>query len=404
MLPWIFFLGSIFHFAYGQNGWTIYKDTNSGLPQNTVRCIAVDTITNLKWVGTDYGLASFDGTNWVTYNTGNSAIPDNTIRSLLTDGLGNLWVGTNGSGLAKFDGASWTVYNTSNSGIPDNLVKAMALDTAGDLWVGTPSALGKFDGSTWAIWNSMNSNLTFPHVTRIAVDKNNIKCVGTLNGGLYYFNDTTFTNYSYWLGTLPENTITGVAIDSAGSRWWSMSSAGVIENKINNTWFWSSTSNSNIISDATTYIYIDDAQRKYVTTADRGIMVLSGINNWVNYDSSNSAFPDSWAICCVKDTNGILWIGTFNEGLVRADESVINGIINLSQDSSLISFWPNPCTDELYVQTKEQTQIKIFDLAMRKIQEWNGGKNAIAILNIQNLAPGIYFLKCGDAIAKLIKK
>lgn len=402
MLPWIFFCGSIFHFGYSQNGWTVYNSANSGLPQNTVRCITVDTVTNMKWVGTDFGLAAFDGTTWTIYNTANSAIPDNAIRSLLADGFGNLWVGTNGNGLGKFDGASWTTFTTSNSGIPDNLVKALAFDTAGALWIGTPSGLGKYDGITWNTWNNMNSTLTYPHVTRLAVDRNNIKCIGTLNGGLYYFNDTAFTNYSYWLANLPENTITGVAIDSANNRWWGMSSSGIIEHKNNNTWFWSSTSNSTIISDVTTYLFIDRDQRKYVTTADRGIMILNG-NNWVNYDSSNSVFPDSWATCCIKDTSGILWIGTLNEGLVRANESMINGMCPTTT-SSLFIFWPNPCKEELFLKTGDENSIELFDLSMRRIRSWKSEKNTMTEINLGDISPGIYLLKSGEGIARLVKQ
>jgi ligand-binding sensor domain-containing protein len=65
-------------------------------------------------------LAKFDGVNWTVYNTSNSGLPDNYVRAIAIDGQGNKWIGTLGEGLAKFDDVNWTVYNTSNSGLPDN--------------------------------------------------------------------------------------------------------------------------------------------------------------------------------------------------------------------------------------------------------------------------------------------
>jgi hypothetical protein len=83
------------------------------------------------------GLAKFDGVNWTVYNTSNSGLPDNYVRAIAIDGQGNKWIGTDGGGLAKFDGVRWTVYNTSNSGLPDNWVNAIAIDGQGNKWIGT---------------------------------------------------------------------------------------------------------------------------------------------------------------------------------------------------------------------------------------------------------------------------
>ena len=46
---------------------------------------------------------------WVVYNTSNSGLPDNFVRSIAVDPQGNKWIGTYGGGLAKFDGVNWTV-------------------------------------------------------------------------------------------------------------------------------------------------------------------------------------------------------------------------------------------------------------------------------------------------------
>jgi ligand-binding sensor domain-containing protein len=70
------------------------------------------------------------------YNTSNSGLPnDDYVNAITIDGLGNKWIGTN-NGLAKFDGVNWAVYNTSNSGLPDNSVNsAIAIDGQGNKWI-----------------------------------------------------------------------------------------------------------------------------------------------------------------------------------------------------------------------------------------------------------------------------
>jgi ligand-binding sensor domain-containing protein len=45
------------------------------------------------------GLAKFDGVNWTVYNTSNSRLPDNYVRAIAIDGQGNKWIGTEVEGL-----------------------------------------------------------------------------------------------------------------------------------------------------------------------------------------------------------------------------------------------------------------------------------------------------------------
>jgi ligand-binding sensor domain-containing protein len=75
--------------------------------------------------------------SWTVYNTSNSGLPSNDVRAIAIDGQGNKWIGTPNGGLAKFDGVNWTVYNTSNSGLPSNSVHAIAIDEQGNKWIGT---------------------------------------------------------------------------------------------------------------------------------------------------------------------------------------------------------------------------------------------------------------------------
>jgi ligand-binding sensor domain-containing protein len=78
------------------------------LPNNDVWSITIDGSGD-KWIGTENGLAKFDGTKWTIYNTLNSALPNNDIQAIIIDGNGNKWIGTFGGGFVKYDGKTWTV-------------------------------------------------------------------------------------------------------------------------------------------------------------------------------------------------------------------------------------------------------------------------------------------------------
>jgi ligand-binding sensor domain-containing protein len=106
--------------------WTTYNTSNSGLVDNFVMAIAIDSSGN-KWFGTYNGVSKFDGTNWTTYNTSNSGLAHNFVKGIAIDASGNKWLGTY-DGVSKFDGTNWTTYDTSNSGLADHQVTAIAIE------------------------------------------------------------------------------------------------------------------------------------------------------------------------------------------------------------------------------------------------------------------------------------
>src|SRR5580704_4128730 len=73
-----------------------------GLPQSTVQAVA-RTPDGYLWIGTQEGLARYDGARFTVFEPGNeSAIPNKDITALHIDRGGALWVGTR-SGLAVLE-------------------------------------------------------------------------------------------------------------------------------------------------------------------------------------------------------------------------------------------------------------------------------------------------------------
>jgi len=94
---------------------------------------------NFVWVGTTVGLVKINKITRETifYDKTNSGLPSNYVKAIAIDNMGVKWIGTKDGGLAKFDGVNWTVYYTSNSGLPTNDVQEITTDNEGNIWIGT---------------------------------------------------------------------------------------------------------------------------------------------------------------------------------------------------------------------------------------------------------------------------
>jgi ligand-binding sensor domain-containing protein len=365
----VFFTATVFFYARAQSAFTIFNSQNSQLPINTVRAIAIDSL-NRKWVGTDYGLAVFDETNWTIYQTSNSGLPDNAIRSIAFDNNGAAWIGTINGGVAKFDGTNWTVYDQFNSPLPSQQINAVAFDSSNNKWIGTTSGLVKFDDTNWTVWDNTNSALVSNNIQTIAIGRNQLKYLGCINGGMAYFNDTVFTVYSAWNSQIPDNTVIHIALDSNDSRWVAMPTGGLCTHFGGSAWSYYSTFNSTIQSDALDGVFVDKQQNKYIASMQKGLIIFKN-NNFVFYDSTNSDMPDTWVYCVIKDTNNIIWLGTYDGGLIKVSESVLNSIGN-TQGDFFIDVFPNPATTSITIlisDMNEEKKLALFDCSGRKITE-----------------------------------
>ena len=117
-----------------------------GLPQDTIRAIA-QTPDGYLWVGTDEGLARFDGYEFVVYNQGNNNLPGNSITALASAADGSLWIGTS-KGIAQLrDGQVRSL--TTKDGLAEGPVSSLFVDHLGNLWVVAGGNLSRFDGRTF---------------------------------------------------------------------------------------------------------------------------------------------------------------------------------------------------------------------------------------------------------------
>ena len=120
---------------------------DAGLP----RAVAQDR-DGFIWLGTDGGLARWDGTGFKTYSTepsdGAGALPELMVNTLFTDRAGRLWLGMSAEGLLWRDPLTDTFHRPPNRTPLDRAhVTAITNDGGGGLWVGSEAGLSHIRGS-----------------------------------------------------------------------------------------------------------------------------------------------------------------------------------------------------------------------------------------------------------------
>ena len=125
---------------YSQTRWT----QQQGLPQDAVQAIT-QTVDGYLWVGTNEGLARFDGYEFVTFRKSQNGLPSDSITAVAAAPDGSLWIGTR-TGLTQYRNGRFHTW-TSRDGMVDDPVNAIFIDHAGIIWAVAGVNLTRFDGT-----------------------------------------------------------------------------------------------------------------------------------------------------------------------------------------------------------------------------------------------------------------
>jgi ligand-binding sensor domain-containing protein/signal transduction histidine kinase len=195
--------------------------TESGLPQNTIQTIT-QTRDGYLWIGTQEGLARFNGVSFVLFDKENTPqLKSNDIRSLLEDRFGALWIGTS-YGLVRLQSGTFTSFTTAE-GLPDNNVGALAEDESGTIWVATSSGLARYANSSITSIKTVNEN-----IQALLLDTSGVLWLGTANGVVSFLNNAV-------INTKPAQELAGRSVTSAvqdqSGRLWFGTNSGLVSFK-----------------------------------------------------------------------------------------------------------------------------------------------------------------------------
>ncbi|MDR3698446.1 MAG: two-component regulator propeller domain-containing protein [Candidatus Sulfopaludibacter sp.] len=291
---------------YSRTFWT----QQDGLPQDTIRAI-VQTRDGYLWLGTDEGLARFDGYEFVVFTKANGDLPSNSVTSLAADTDGSLWIGTS-NGLAHYQGHEFHTYST-RQGLPDNNISMLYTDHADTLWMVAGVNLCRFQGGKFQTF-SPGADLPVTFMRTVAEDSQHqlwvagFTGVGEFIGGKY----TPVLSAADLRGEL----ITALLPDDRGNLWVS-GNDGVVLRAPNGRLSRFGVADG-LPDPFVRMVWIDRDGGVWAGT-NGGLARLTG-DRFVSLRTG--AEPDREQVRCMyEDREGDMWVGS-NDGLSRLRDDV----------------------------------------------------------------------------------
>jgi len=282
--------------------------TADGLPQNTVN-VVLQTRDGYLWLGTQGGLARFDGVRFTVFGLA-EGLPSIQVIALHEDQVGRLWVGTLGGGLCRWQGNRFENI-VALPRLADVNVTALAEDQPGRLWIGTSAGL--------ALWRDSE----FQHLPALAsLDRVQIRDVLCLRSGAVWI-ATSRGLFEFQAGSLSEvvgpsgqealTTIYSLLEDRAGGLWVSIGNGKVLCRR-QGTWTIYDEAAGLPFAFVSCLAQTEDGT-VWAGSLDAGLYYLNG--DRFAAVREKDGLSDNAIRSLLADQDGHLWIGTRSAGLNR---------------------------------------------------------------------------------------
>ncbi len=158
-----------------------------GLPSSTVNAIT-QTRDGYLWLGTDEGLARFDGLKCRVFGL-QEGLKNLQVSALLEDRSGTLWIGTAGGGLGRLVNDKIQTFSIKD-GLAGDSISALVQDAKGDVWIGTHTGLSRWHDGTFDV---PDPTLSSAFIFDLAMDHEGRIWAATLHNGLMCYQDGKFS-------------------------------------------------------------------------------------------------------------------------------------------------------------------------------------------------------------------
>ena len=287
---------SFYH--YVRNTWSLQQ----GLPQISVQAITQDR-RGYIWVGTQAGLARFDGIRFITYTPDDTPeIPGIWIRTLFLDTSGKLWIGTY-KGLAVYDGNAFASVPVAAQGDATLLDVSAVTEVKGRLLVATNHGLYALQDGV------LKHQPDSPAVTQSLLPRSDGLWIGSL-GGVYRVKGMERTFLA--LPTGLEKALVTSLVDAQG-KIWAGTSQGLY---VYRQGAWAPATTKPELQDAPITMLLEDHDRNLWVASNAGMARFhQGVLTELIPDSNPGGFRSM--ISAFEDREGNLWFGSQWNGLTR---------------------------------------------------------------------------------------
>ena len=286
--------------------WLTQRD---GLLSDWVITVHCDQ-EGVLWFGTSAGVSRYDGQGFTNF-TQHDGLVSNYVGAIHSDSDGVLWFGTGDTlqsstgGLSRYDARHIETF-TSQDGLPTDHVEAIERTSDGSLWFGSLAGLCRRDGDGFTIFTTADG-LPSDSIMRLHTDANGKLWIGTRAGHISSYDGQRFVNPP----VQADSWVTDITTD-AHAVWFGTLNDGVFRHD----------------GQRLTHFEIEDGLpdntffRVYQDMD--GMMWFGGTGGVCYYDGQTFAtleMPDvpDHVFDIKHDDSGMLWIGTYGDGLYGYD-------------------------------------------------------------------------------------
>ncbi len=252
-------------------------------------------------------------------------LPSLSVSSMVQDSSGLLWIGTQ-NGLARFNGVGVKKIS-AGAGLADKRIKSSFLDSKGVLWFGHDDGqISRYDGQRFASVRGADTSLSDKTICCIYESRDGLMLFGTLGEGILLFDGRSFQQIStaqglcgagvfaiqqgpqdrYWIGT--EKGICLCRFTNESGRWQVECDGLDIDDGLP----------SNLVRS----IAADRRGGVWVGTMDAGLLHLQPRGDSLREAAINQftvadGLGDNFVYALMLDSRGDVWAGTYGGGVAR---------------------------------------------------------------------------------------
>jgi len=368
---------------------------NLSLPNNFVLSI-YKTKKGKIWIGTAKGLCQLVNRKGNTFSFKQYYTLDNEsvyVQDIKEDYLGNLWIATKTNGLLKLDPISKKLIPFSaNKNQIDSDVRSLDFDKKGVAWVGTYEGISTIqkDGSIRKVYNNPDRKISFGKIKSVFTDEKGSVWIGSYYNGISFWDESNnnFANLNQNSGSsaLSFDVVSSLAADANKNIYIGTEGGGitVLDSKTGMT--------SKINSAASNGISVDNIKSMCLSTA--GILWIGTFTEGMAaYDIKSKRFVNEKIPLDLKNTlkksgvyvikkgrkNDIFWIGTFGKGLIRYDSSN-NTYQTIGNDNYSDNFLTNNRVRTLLIDNKKDNL-------------WIATQSGLNVINLNDFDNKTYHIK-----------
>jgi ligand-binding sensor domain-containing protein len=315
---------------FHQSIFTSYTKSD-GLPGNVIRGIGQDRNGNMWFATHENGVSRFDGINFTNFGV-EKGLCSNTIYTAFSDNKGRVWFGTS-EGVSRYDGQSFKSFYDSN-GLASNVVVCIHQDSSGDIWFGTSGGgVSRLDNERFVHYTE-NEKLGRQVYSMIQAVNGKMILASSM-GGLTLLDGE---RYSMLKGTsdFTSSKVKSLFYDDDSTLWIGTLNDGVY--RFNNNGFTHNTTSDGLVSQNISGFAMDTAKNIWVATVDSGVCYFSKRTGQYKKLSIHEGLANS--INAIQaDKEGNVWIGTASSGLIKiklaSSDSISQSFVKFTSDRGL---------------------------------------------------------------------